>query len=518
MSKREQKQLGLAAEHDYAVLEMKDNEGVREMLIKNPWADGDVWRGAARRKPNPSHDEEDEQYPALPPATDSDAMQPGTFWMDFDSVFQHFENLYVNWDPALFRYRYDQHFSWSLVQRRPVSSIFDEHVQFSIRASENEEIWVLLNRHFRTGDYTHENSGTNGYISLYLYESAGFRVLVSTGAQTRGPFVDSPNTLLRFQAVAGLAYTVAIVQQDLPVGKHNFTLSAFSTAELVVQEAASRLPKQQSLGAAWTRATAGGNSDSSSYLTNPQFTFKLGSSQAVAIVMKVLQADGMPAVATQIHVKLAIVASDGKRVIRMRAKDIKAHSGDYHRADTVIEKILPHGNYTVICSTFEQGELAKFSLDFYCESASSISALPSEGSGRMKVTPSPVVFEPGCNKCLAPIDVLRMNRVTFIARQASRSAGTSMFRLGIERGQGPYKMMIADSSMDDHQYLPVATGLRIDDLTLEPSMCSKGLGGLWLVIERLAQGSPAMAAAELLEIDILAESNLQIGPWGVGDG
>ncbi|RMD41595.1 hypothetical protein DV735_g3539, partial [Chaetothyriales sp. CBS 134920] len=516
LSRREQKQLGLAAEHDYAVLDMKENNGFREMLIKNPWADGDVWKGASRKKPHPHHHEDEDTV--LPPTKDSDEMLPGSFWMNLDSIFQHYENLYINWNPAIFRNRYDHHFSWTLSQRQPLSHILDSHPQFTVRTAANAEIWILLNRHFRTGDYTKASSSKNGYISLYLYDQSAYRVLCSSGPCIRGPFVDSPNTILKFEAMAGRSYTVVVVQQDLPAGKHNFTVSLFSNVEADFQEAASQMPRKQSLTAAWTRACAGGSSDSPTFLTNPQFRIRLDTEQKIAALLKVIGPDGTPSSTSDIHAKLHIMASDGNRVRRLRLRDTVAHSGDYQRASAIVEKVLPPGLYTIICSTFEENELSKFSLDFYSDSTSTITQLPSEGTGRLKIMPPSPRLEAGQNRYLAPISVDRLNKVTFVARQLPRSPTSSLFKLSVEQGQGPYKTVLADSGMDDNDFLPVSTGLLIEDLNLLPSMHGPGTGGLWLVLERLAQGSESRSGSEKVNITLYAEGAVEVGPWGQGDG
>ncbi|RMZ79417.1 hypothetical protein DV738_g3356, partial [Chaetothyriales sp. CBS 135597] len=509
LSRREQKQLGLAAEHDYAVLDMKESNGFREMLIKNPWADGDVWKGASRKKPHPHH-HEDEHYPVLPPMNDSDEMLPGSFWMNLDSIFQHYENLYINWNPAIFCNRYDHHFSWTLSQRQPLSHILDNHPQFTVRAAANSEMWVLLNRHFRTGDYTRANSSKNGYISLYLYDQSAYRVLSSSGPRIRGPFVDSPNTILKFEAVAGRSYTVVVVQQDLPAGKHNFTISLFSNVEAAFQEAVSQMARKQSLTAAWTRACAGGSSDSPTFLINPQFRIKLDTEQKVAALLKVIGPDGTPSPTSDIHVKLHIMASDGNRIRRLRLRDTVAHSGDYQRASAIVEKVLSPGLYTAICSTFEEKELSTFSLDFYSDSTATITQLPSEGSGRLKITPPLPGLEPGRNRYLAPITVARLNKVTFVGRQLQRWPTSSLFKLSVEQGQGPYKTVLADSGIDESDFLPISTGLLIEDLNLLPSMHAPGTGGLWLVLERLAQGTENRGEAEKVNITLYAEDAIDM--------
>jgi calpain-7 len=234
LPKREQRLLGLASEHDYAVLNLNQSGDTGEMLIKNPWSDGDVWHGAARRRPNPS--QQSSPIMSSPDLVDKktgtgDEMTPGTFWMDFRSVFQHFENIYINWNPSIFTHRQDLHFSCNVTEASQSRNLFVNSPQFAVSGKKGEEVWLLLSRHFRTGDYTMASQGRNGYISLYLYKNNGEKVLSSDGATLRGPFVDSPNTLLKFSLPSTATYTVVVATQDLREGKYNFTLSTFSHVE-----------------------------------------------------------------------------------------------------------------------------------------------------------------------------------------------------------------------------------------------------------------------------------------------
>lgn len=362
LSRREQKQLGLAADHDYAVLEMTESGGVRELLIKNPWADGDVWKGATRRKPNPKA----ESYPDLPPVDGSDQMLPGTFWMDFNSVFQHYENLYVNWNPGLFKHREDRHFSWNIPEQQPSSTILDTNPQFTIESSEDGEVWLLLNRHFRTGDYTQSTNGKNGFISISLYAKDGHRLLLSGDAKHQGPFVDSPNTLLRFLTLPHKRYTAVIVQQGLPTGKHNFTLSLFSQHPSTLTESPLRYSNTTTLTSAWTRSNSGGNSDSLTYLNNPQFQITLLSWQHIAFVLRITPTT--TTTSPEIHVKTLLATPShpsGGRITRLRPRDILAHSGSYRPSACVLEITLSRGTYTLICSTFDSHQHSEFTLDFH---------------------------------------------------------------------------------------------------------------------------------------------------------
>jgi hypothetical protein len=449
-------------------------------------------------------------------------MMPGTFWMDWNSMFQYFENMYINWNPGLFLYRQDLHFSWQQTQSGPVGNVLVDNPQFTIQTTQAGEIWLSLNRHFRSGDYTQSTVGKNGYISIYLYQRNGSGVIVSEGARRRGPFVDSPNTLLRFQAAAQTAYTAVVVSQDLPSGKMNFTISAFSNSSIILSEARLQYPQKYTVKSGWTRSNAGDNSDSSKYLANPQFRLRLGSKQKLALVLRVdeIIKDDSP----DIHVKVLVVYSDGSRITRLRPRDVLAHSGDYRRGTAVIETELAAGSYTLICSTFDPNQYANFSLDLYssCDDSSApLVQLPADGSGRLSIHSASAVFDGTTNRLLAPLSVVRMSRVTFVARyHGARGDRGSLFKMTLEQGQGPYKRVVASSEFDNEEFTSVTSGLRIGDLDLQPSMCGPGMGGLWLVLERLAQGhsNQSSPSDEVLGVEMYTEERLELGPWGLGEG
>ncbi|KAJ9615333.1 cysteine protease [Cladophialophora chaetospira] len=531
LPRREQRQLGLAAEHDYAVLDITDHGETRELLIKNPWADGDVWKGAARRRPNANGDPEAQ-------GTDKEnAMMPGTFWMDFNSVFQYFENMYLNWNPGLFAHRQDMHFSWTESQTS-TSNLLVDNPQIAVTASETGEIWLLIHRHFRTGDYCEATIGKNGYISLYLYDRDGKRVLLSEGAKIRGPFVDSPNTLLRLKAVANTTYTAVVVSQDLPQGKLNFSISTFANSPVLLTEARSEYPQKYALTSAWTRLNAGGNSDSPNHFSNPQYQFSLDAPQKIALVLRVTEpvqsqkATVPDQISQDVSVKVLVVFG-GSRITRLRQRDILAHSGDYRRGSTVMEADLGPGSYTIICSTFEPNQVANFSLELhYSSSAKSqpLVQLPAEHAGRLHIQSTPAIFGNGINRLLSPLTALRMSRAAFIARLVNLKtnnadkARSSLFRMTLEQGQGPYKSVIWSSEADESAFSNISSTMRIDDVDLRPSMCAQATGRLWLVLERLPpQGESedegtTLGREEALSIDIYTDERIELGPWGRGEG
>lgn len=513
LGRREQQQLGLGAEHDYAVLDMKQTDDNWEILIKNPWANGDVWKGATKRRPHPGQEDDASQPPVA--EKDQEQMKPGTFWMDFNHLFQYFEHLYVNWDPSLFTYREDIHFSWHLPDVVQAGNLFVDHPQFAVKAKRAGEVWILLNRHFRTGDYSVQNHGKNGYISLYLFTTGGGRIFSSENAKVRGPFVDSPNTLLRFQTQAHETYTLVAVSQDLPTGKHNFTLSTFSNSLVEVSGAYHTYHDPQVVKAAWTRATAGGSSNSPRYLQNPQFTLKIEDETRAALVLRTFFDGSDTKPNTDVHVKVLVASSDGRRITKLRQRDVVAHSGDYKRGSAVIETTLHRGTYTIICSSFEQGQMSRFQLDLHTTldiPLSTIKALPAEGSGRLSILAQPAIFANSIVKLIAPVTIGRVTKALWKASLSSGS-GSDMFKMSLEQNQGPYRRCIASSSADDKEFSPIANGLRIEDIDLSTNMSSAQNDGLWLVIEKPGQSSTETKDTTVLLVEVLSEERIEIGQW-----
>jgi calpain-7 len=527
LPRREQKCLGLAAKHDYAVLEMKDTGGVRELLIKNPWSNGDVWRGAARQRPSPGQEEIGSEAKDGHPSSQkrSVEMMPGTFWMGFGSIFQHFENLYLNWHPGLFKCREDLHCTWDVTSANLSPGLFENHLQFSVTSSAPTDAWLLLNRHFRTGDYMTSDRHANGFISLYLFRAGGNRVLLSDGAKLRGPYVDSPNTLLKFSMPAETTWTAVVASQNLPLTKHNFTLSAFSNAPVQLAHARAKYTSVRMQHGAWTRSMAGGNSDSPTYLTNPQYSFQLAVPSAIALTLSLDNAPQPPQ--ADIHVKMLVVFTDGRRVTKLRTREIVADSKDYRRGSAAIETTLEKGHYTIICSTFERDQYARFALSLHTsiEPAPALKPLPPEGSGRLSIISEPAIFSPDTTRLLAPVNVPRLTRTTFIAREASsptnvpaKPSASPLLTMSLEQGQGPYKTVLASSASDNDDFAEIKAGVRLDEVDLGPDMRMPDKGGLWLVIERMTGVSSYGQGCVSVQIEVLSEEQIELGAWGRGDG
>ncbi|KKY21738.1 putative calpain-like protease ory [Phaeomoniella chlamydospora] len=542
LSEREQRHSGLAGEHDYAVIDIREVGDTCEMLIKNPWSDGDVWKGK-KGKANSQMTDHDLEGVREP-------LTPGTFWMDLGSVFQHFENMYINWNPGLFKYREDVHFTWDLTQSSDLPGYFGSNPQFEVITT-NGPAWLLLSKHFKSGEYSAKSFGSPGYISLYLFGNGGRKVFVSDGAIKRGPFVDAPNTLLKVDLAKNTAYTVVIASQSLQSEKHNFTLSAFSRSKTRLRPATALYDHTLEKVSSWTSLNAGGNSDSPFYTTNPQFSFSLPIKASVAILISTSSPD------IAVHARLFFISTSpsapSRRIATARPRDVLAQTGDYRRSCAITETTLDAGLYTIICSTFEANQHAQFKLSVSstCQ-PTHLRLLPSESSGRLSTIAPPAIFPADADRMLAPIEIPRLTNARFIARYKAATGASSPFpttsnskapqrgpplKISLELGQGPYKQVIASSSdpfgagtgfSDD------VLGVRIGDLDLRPEWCADGNGGLWVVIEKMTGpsgqgggtagggggGGGAMASGGgYVEVEILGmEGRVEIGAWGVGAG
>ncbi|PKX89608.1 calpain-like protease PalBory [Aspergillus novofumigatus IBT 16806] len=500
LTQKEEEELGLVSEHDYAILDMKEFKGRRQMLVKNPWAGVDTASGRT------------ENALASNAPHDRSSLSPGTFWMDCEMVFQNFENLYLNWNPSLFRYRQDIHFTWDLAAGKGVPGCFVKNPQFAVTSESGGTVWLLLGKHFRTIDrpgYSSSEDSQAGFISIYVFNTDGKRVCLSDGALHRGPYVDSPNTLMRLEMPPRTTYTAVVSEESLPALSQNFTLSALSISPVHIAPSQNKYTCVSKVQGSWMPSTAGGNAESARYPTNPQFTLTLSNATDVSILLESSDTE------LAIHAKLFF--SNGKRVTRVRNRDIITDSGDYRRGAALAEKRhLDKGVYTIVCSTFAPDQLGRFTLWVSSMVPCEVKPLSSEAAGRRAVLSDIGVLPPGRDRMLAPLQVPRLTRIKLIARSrrstiGSHPVGPSPVLMTVELGQGPYKEILATSEDGDHS--DAISGVRIEDFDLHP--CLEDSRGVWIVLERI--GGPGGQVEDHFEVEALAEERVEIGEWFVED-
>ncbi|THW00260.1 cysteine proteinase [Aureobasidium pullulans] len=513
ISNRTERAIGLAGEHDYAVLDMREVDGQKLMLVKNPWCEGMSWKGSIPRSPVDNEGEEDEEV--LPSSRDllnsDDELTPGTFWMDLNSVMQYFESIYLNWNPGLFSYRQDIHFAWDLSASSPSSKFksFGNHQQFRMSVASPGTAWLLLNRHFKDGK---ENVHPSEYISLYVFDNHGAKVYLSDGAIQRGPFVDSPQTLLRLDNLeADKRYTIVPVEQDLTQATHTFTLSAFANARITIDEAPNKYRCQNVVSSSWTEETAGGNAHSPTYSQNPQFSITVAARTPIALLLETAM--------EQLHVHVKLVHGRGSRVQAVRSKDIVFDSKDYRRGCALAQFAeLDAGTYTIVCSTFEAGQKGNFKLRVDSNAATQLSLLPRQGAGRLRRAWAKAAFEGQQRILAAPIAPRRLTKLDVFVKQVQQTGvhetarmgqrrERSMIRVTLEIGKGPERQILIASS--NGEYSDSSAGVRTGEIDLSP----QEVGKAWLVIERMF--TPADLEGEIFQVETFTDApdTVDIGVW-----
>ncbi|KAL7626942.1 cysteine protease [Parahypoxylon ruwenzoriense] len=545
LSPDEEETLGLAGEHDYAVLDMSETpRNSRRMLVKNPWCDGLVWKGVGSSEKSSRTATEDHPI----------KLKPGSFWISFDDVTKNFESLYLNWNPSLFTERQDHHFTWQLPEAAMAGS-FAYNPQYSMAAVADGSTWILLSRHFQDGelDIMREHRSTAslaavsrrlGFMSIYVFANNGKRVQLSDRPIYRGDFVDSPQTLAPFEAKKGVKYTIVIASQELPLSKYSFTLSCFSRSPLAVAPAQHPLKHYTEVRGSWTRRTAGGNAAAPTYLQNPQFSIKLPRGGPLTLLLSTAR-DDLP-----VHVDL--VWASGRRVVAVGNRDLVFTSGDYRRGCALAEcPLVDAGVYTIVCSTFEPGCLADFILRVGSDTPVVVAPVLADAAGRLRTRLPDLPPGAGSGeihkKRRAAVSASRLTRASVVVTRTTDAlpqspgggfsqGGTSTprsrptVRVSLEYGTGPDKVVLASTDGDGYagsggggggEFREVGlTGLRTAEFDIDPR-AARGSPGLWLVVEQLGLYHAAAAAAadtsDGLQVEILSEGPVHIGAWETVD-
>jgi calpain-7 len=536
MSSRQERELGLEGQHSYVILDLKETDHDRLLLVKNPWVEGKGWRG-----PRPSVltafdssiSSGDSKSSLETYHRDSVPTQnrphPTTFWIGLEQVIQHFESLYLNWNPGLFGYRQDIHFEWTIEAQPSTGGCIVKHPQFSFSAKRTSPIWFLLSRHFRDApvgtkdesDAFHDGSirpelqvdssgeHPKGFMSIYVCNGQGERLFIKETYLESSDYVTTPQCLLRWDAEANTKYTVVIDQDELPPSLYTFSLAAFSNSPIALEPATHKYPLQNIEEGAWTRQSAGGNTSSTRFFENPQYSLEVRERGALAILLTSNHEHPL-------HVKLAL--GYGKRIYRLQSRDVLADSGN-HRTGCVLAEVkdLQPGFYTIICSLFEAGQTGDYTLRVDSTSNVALKQIPRDGAGLLSTKLSPACFGAHVHKVAAPILPHRLASYTIVARflkaTSPRSTDLGMLarsplRFSVELGRGPERKFVIASERGEYTD---AVTVRSESVNIDPTLVRQG--DLYLVLDRLS--GPGGPVEEWYEVEIFTDAPqaCSVGVW-----
>lgn len=522
LTQSEEQGLGLVGEHDYAIIDMKKVGDQQLVLVKNPWSNGTVWKGQMRYNDLLDENMKDLQNLQINEKSKSQSrkpLSPGTFWMGLSDVFQSFESMYLNWNPGLFSHRENVHFIWDISGSSNSEYSFASNPQFKVHSTATGIAWLLLSRHFASNQRAHvgdkeeespvrKSDEDQGFVSLYAFSNNGERVYLTEGAVASGPYVDSPNTLLRIELPANKPYTVVVSEQALSRSRIAFTLSALSLTPLKLCEAREKYRHTSSQQGVWTATTSGGNAGSSIYHVNPQYSIKLLEPSDLSLLLETSSHD------LSVHVKL--VWANGTRIQSISTRDIVGDSGAYRKGCAYAEiPSVQAGIYTIVCSTFEQGQTGMFNLRIGSMIACEIQRVPIAAAGRFVSELQTAIFAPGYDRLLAPLTIGHITRLFLHGQSRGDSSApstivTSPLRIAIELGQGPTKQILAVSGNDEFVDTSHA-GVRTTDVDIQPGMCA----GLWIALERL--GCSGLLYNESVEMMVFSDGPVSVGSWVAED-
>lgn len=514
ISSDEEEIMGLVGEHDYAVLDMDASDGIRKLLIKNPWCNGPVWTGAGWSTP--------QQSPSIRlnhsgkvPNNRLDHPSSGTLWVAFEDVAQHFESMYLNWNPSVFPHRQDRHFNWNTPPKRLAASLV-RNAQYSIGCPRGGLVWILISRHFVDQELgmVRNRQGSMavvakqlGYMSILIFETNGERVQVSGDQIYRGPYVDSPQTLARLETEPGQQYTVVLDQQELPLENYNFTLTVFSELPVELHDAQEDMSHCKELEGSWSRRTAGGNSSLPTYFINPQYKLSLAQGGPVSILLTTDDQD--------VHVHVDLVWASGKRVTKLRVKELAGTSGEYRQGCAVayVQQLDP-GVYTLICSTFEANQTANYNVRVTSMTQVDMERIPADAAGRLRNSLASISLSEREERVRAQIKVSWLTRGSICVRSVVQKAvredlvrqpSSLMIRVYVVHGWGPERLIIAQSG--EGEFLEPTASLRTPEFDIEPEKTESG--DLWLVLETIGMHSASMS----IDIDVFSDSPVLVGLW-----
>ncbi|KAF7730256.1 calpain 7 [Apophysomyces ossiformis] len=397
MTEAEAASLGLVPTHAYAVIDIKTVEDKRFMQVKNPWSHK-RWCGPY------SHADNINWTPELKEALNYDPCiaeknDDGIFWIDFESVCQHFTSIHLNWNPELFTHRWVLHSVWpeNIGPKKDLYNLGDGicggrrrryadcrdflgyNPQFSLTMDVPDKkpaaIWLLLSKHITV---TEENTD---YITLHIYNNAnGGRVYYPEEPFKEGTYVNSPHILVRFNAPPGTSEYTIVVSQHEKARSLYFSLRAFSLAPFKLLEVPMRYPIEQKISGQWTEQTAGGNAWNASYLNNPQWKITVPPLTARPDTGLLLMLEAPKSFAVHL-----LLVEGGKRAASVSVRDILAESGPYRHGFCYCElQNISPGDYTIVASTYEADLLGQFILTVASNIQLNIEPIPTEGAGMFR--------------------------------------------------------------------------------------------------------------------------------------
>ena len=361
MSDAEADRAGLVPTHAYAMLDIKEVKGLRLFLLKNPWAHL-RWKG--------NYSEMDTRHwtPELMKALKYDPKNAqnfdnGVFWIDYDSLCQFFDVIYMNWSPDLFPHKSVFHQCWR-AGLGPTKDLYDisNNPQFSLDIKGRGEgaLWILLSRHITDIEDFKNNKE---YITVLVYKNDGKKVYYPFDPP---PYIDgirinSPHylcqTVIKESTPRRLTLVISQYEKSATI---YFTLRVYSTLPFSLRKIGDPYKHKQEAKGEWKGKSAGGCANyRDTFPNNPRFQFKIEVDSHVLVEVKAPKQ-------FQIGFDLiCVVAGNKDSPVYFSRKN----SGPYRSGFVILALEMVAGTYDIVPTTFKPGQEGPFFLKVQASSS-----------------------------------------------------------------------------------------------------------------------------------------------------
>ncbi|EUB64358.1 Calpain-7 [Echinococcus granulosus] len=348
---------GLVPTHAYALLDMRQVDQTRLLLLKNPWS-------RTRWKGNFSDLDTEHWTPEMQRKLDYDLnsaryVDNGVFWIDYKSLLYFFDVFYINWNPELFPYTTCVHSEWSASEgpRKDVYS-FANNPQYTleVQAKSQAPVWVLLTRHITNkNDFAHNNE----FIGLVVYKDIQSRKVYHPNDPVPlkdSVRINSPHCLIQLvQEPGNVTYTLVVSQYEKNV-TIQYTLRAYSTAPMRFSPIIDPYTVTKTMNGEWKGETAAGCQNYANFHNNPTFELVWPNNEADNQVLVEVRGPRDFAIGFTWDV-VSLTNSSPLNTARSLS------TGNYRRGYTMLEMAgLSGGRYKVTVATFEPLQEGPFIL------------------------------------------------------------------------------------------------------------------------------------------------------------
>ncbi|KAK4472053.1 hypothetical protein MN116_005427 [Schistosoma mekongi] len=358
LSDDESERSGLVPTHAYAMLDIREVEGYRLFLLKNPWSHM-RWKGNFSERDS-QHWTANMQTKLNFDRSSAQLIDNGVFWIDYDSLCHFFDVFYINWDPELFPFTTCVNDCWlagSGPKKDSYASANNPQYNLEVTAKVESPIWVLLTRHIVDKADFAENKE---FIAVVVYKDVKSRKVYYPYDPT--PFCDSvrinsPHCLVKMLQDPGTSNYILLISQYEKSITIYYTLRVYSTAPFTLSKIIDPYTVSKQITGEWKGPNAGGClNDKESYSTNPRFQLNVPNNDCDNQLLIELRGPRDYAL--------------GLELIRISAKNNQAPNqqdrsttGDYRRGYVVLEQAgLSGGVYNVVASTYRPGQEGPFIL------------------------------------------------------------------------------------------------------------------------------------------------------------